>query len=153
MTTVPSTAVSVQRLAGQLHQLSELAEALTFRLLELEERFEAHEVGFRSLVDGAGRLGEGMADAVNLRMGDTEERLARIEAVLKGLERPAAARHLHTVQPPVLQQEPLAAPMARPLHPRSSIQLHEHQEEGEQEGNDNPFLEEGEQTFMDELTA
>ena len=40
-----------QRLADQLQTLSEVAETLTFRLLELEERLAAQELKVQSLLE------------------------------------------------------------------------------------------------------
>jgi hypothetical protein len=145
MAAVPSNAPGLHRLADQLQLLSEVSESLTYRLLELEERLGAHELHLGSLVGGGTGLDEGQAEDMELRMGDTEERLARIEAVLSGLERPGAARHLHSVHHPALQQEPVQKPSAR-----SGDELHQ---EPNEKIDEDLFLEEGEQPFMDELIA
>jgi hypothetical protein len=76
------------------------------------------------------------------RLGDTEDRLARIEAALRGLDRSGGSRHLQAVQPPALQQE---------LPPPPS--LHDGFDAALEEADPDPFLEEGEQPFMDELIA
>ncbi len=137
---VPLSEDASLRLADQLQVLSQVAEALTYRLLELEERLEGQEelIGER-LQQAAGReAAHGMA--MDQRLGDTEERLARIEAALRGLDRTGASRHLQAVQPPALQQE-LPGSLK------------------EEDGFDpvpedtDPFLDEGEQPFMDELIA
>jgi hypothetical protein len=78
--------------------------------------------------------------AMDQRLGETEERLARIEAALRGLDRTGGSRHLQAVQPPALQQELPGSPT---------------EEDGFDPGQEDtdPFLEEGEQPFMDELIA
>jgi uncharacterized coiled-coil protein SlyX len=122
------------RLADHLRVLSEVAETLTYRLVELEERLAAQENQLQRLLqDQDSVIGEEIDD----RLADTEERLARIEALLRGVERPSSTRHLTQVKPPALQQEAIAPNGAR-----------EAMAEAE------PFLEdEGEQPFMDELIA
>ncbi len=131
---------SCLRLADQLQALSQVAEALTYRLLELEERLGGHEdrVGVR-LEEVAG-LEAAHGAAMDERLGDTEERLARIEAALQGLDRIGTSRHLQAVHPPALQQEPQAP-----------LSLADAFDQGQEEAD--PFLEEGEQPFMDELIA
>lgn len=97
-----------QRLADQLQTLSEVAETLTFRLLELEERLAAHELKLQPLLAGAGSSAELDGDT-ELRLGDTEDRLARLEGLLSGLESPGAARHLHSVGSAAVAQAGSAA--------------------------------------------
>lgn len=128
------------RLANQLQVLSQVAEALTYRLLELEERLEGQEDRIGDQLQEAAGLEAAHGVAMDQRLGDTEERLARIEAALRGLDRTGASRHLQAVQPPALQQE----------LPGSLIE-----EEGFDLGQEDtdPFLDEGEQPFMDELIA
>ena len=128
------------RLADQLQVLSQVAEALTYRLLELEERLVGHEDRIGARLEEVADLEASHGAAMDERLGDTEERLARIEAALRGLDRAGASRHLQAVQPPALQQEPPAfLPVAE------SFDL------GQEEVD--PFLDEGEQPFMDELIA
>jgi hypothetical protein len=128
------------RLAYQLQALSQVAEALTYRLLELEERLEGQEDRIGERLQAAAGLESAHEVSMDQGLGDTEERLARIEAALRGLDRTGFSRHLQAVQPPALQQE----------LPGSQIE-----EEGfelrEEEGD--PFYDEGEQPFMDELIA
>ena len=66
------------RLADQLQVLSQVAEALTYRLLEVEERLEGQEdrIGERLLEASGLEASHGLA--MEERLGDTEERLARI---------------------------------------------------------------------------
>ena len=72
-----------QRLADQLQTLSQVAEILTFRLLELEERLAGHEVRLEQLLEGGLASGSPMAEGTELRLVETEDRLARLESLLK----------------------------------------------------------------------
>jgi TolA-binding protein len=139
MASVPLPADSSLRLADQLQVLSQVAESLTYRLLELEERLggQEHRISERLAEVTAQEVAQG--EAMELRLDDTEERLARIEAALQGLDRPGGSRHLQAVQPPALQQE---LPAHRPTP---------HALDGSPE--EDPFIDEGEQPFMDELIA
>jgi hypothetical protein len=121
-----------RRLADQLQLLSELTENLTFRLLEAEEQLAAQELQLRTLLESGAEADPALAAELDLRLGDTEARLARIEAVLNGPAEPDEARHLRAVD--VRSERFSPAPQDR-----------EEEEE--------PFLEEGEQPFMDELIA
>ncbi|MDM7953421.1 MAG: hypothetical protein QUV07_09445 [Cyanobium sp. CZS 25K] len=137
---VPLSEESSLRLADQLQVLSQVAEALTYRLLELEERLEGQEDRIGQRLEEVAGLEAAHGEAMDQRLGDTEERLARIETALRGLNRPGASRHLQAVQPPALQQElPASPPVAAgfELSPEEA----------------DPFLDEGEQPFMDELIA
>lgn len=128
------------RLADQLQVLSQVAEALTYRLLELEERLEGQEDRIGEQLQEAIGLESAHGVAMDQRLGDTEERLARIEAALRGLDRTGVSRHLQAVQPPALQQElpgSLIGEQGFDLGPEDT----------------DPFLDEGEQPFMDELIA
>jgi hypothetical protein len=118
-----------QRLADQLRTLSEVAETLTFRLLELEERLAAQELKVQPLLETQS-AGQGLiAEDTELRLGDTEDRLARLEGLLSGLESPGAARHLQPVE----------------MAPQESFL-----DDGLPEDS---FLDEEEQPFLDELSA
>lgn len=128
------------RLADQLQVLSQVAEALTYRLLELEERLGGHEDRIGARLEEVADLEATHGAAMDERLGDTEERLARIEAALRGLDRAGTSRHLQAVQPPALQQEPPA-----------SLPVAESFDLGQEEVD--PFLDEGEQPFLDELIA
>ena len=134
-----TAAECTQRLADQLRTLSEVAETLTFRLLELEERLAAHELKLQPLLESPSAAQGLMADDTELRLGDTEDRLARLEGLLSGLESPAAARHLTPVA-----VHPVAAGPGAPLDGEDGYQDSVHEE---------AFLEDGEQPFLDELTA
>jgi hypothetical protein len=120
----PSTlSPSVMRLASQIQSLSELTESLAYRLLELEERLAVQELKLQPLLQaGSGALPGESADT-ELRLEDTEERLARLEALLSGMAGSASA-------------DPGEA---------AAVQLQQHR-------SDEMFYEEGEQPFMDELS-
>lgn len=117
------------RLADQLRTLSEVAETLTFRLLELEERLAAQELKVQPLLESQTAALGLIAEDTELRLGDTEDRLARLEGLLSGLESPGAARHLQPVQ----------------MLPQDTFLDDSLPEEA--------FLEEEEQPFLDELSA
>lgn len=118
-----------QRLADQLRTLSEVAETVTIRLLELEERLATQELKVQSLLESQSADQELVAEDTELRLGDTEDRLARLEGLLNGLESPGATRHLQPVQPS--GQDPFLD---------DSLQ-------------EESFLDEEEQPFLDELSA
>jgi hypothetical protein len=128
------------RLADQLQVLSQVAEALTYRLLELEERLEGQEHRIGERLEEAAGLEAVHGVAMDQRLGDTEERLARIEAALRGLDRSGGSRHLQAVQPPALQQELAASLMEEEGFDQAPEEI-------------DPFLDEEEQPFMDELIA
>ncbi len=136
MASVTVSAESSLRLADQLQVLSQVAESLTYRLLELEERLAGQErlLGERLGSPQDPRHGE----ALDHRLDDTEERLARIETALQGLDRTGSVRHLQAVQPPAIQQDPMAVGCID-----DDVVL----------GSDDLFVDEGEQPFMDELIA
>ena len=127
MTLAQPHPISSQRLADQLQALSVLAESLTIRVLELEERLLAQERRAHPGEDAASR------QELELRLEDTDQRLLRIEALLHDLERPAPSRHLQEVPRPTAHQAPGARPSSTP---------------GEE-----IFPEDGEQLFMDEQIA
>jgi len=126
-----------QRLADQLQTLSEVAEAITFRLLELEERLAAQELRLEPLLEGQAD-GQGLlADETELRLDDTEDRLARLEGLLNGIGDKGVGRHLR----------PVVAPQQ--AYPQESLQdsfLDDSLAE-------QPFFDEEEQPFLDELSA
>ncbi|MEB3305989.1 MAG: hypothetical protein VKL58_07225 [Cyanobacteriota bacterium] len=72
------------RLSVQLQTLSELAENLTFRVLELEERLSAQDHQLLSLQMASDELTDGITSAMEERMVETEDRLVRIEGLLQG---------------------------------------------------------------------
>jgi hypothetical protein len=88
------------RLADQLQVLSQVAETLTFRLLDLEERLAGQELQLKGGSAGSDLI----ADGTELRLAETEERLTRLESLLEsglGVEVDLAepVRHLRSVEP------------------------------------------------------
>jgi chromosome segregation ATPase len=72
------------RLSGQLETLSELAESLTYRVLELEDRVARQDGQLSSLQEASDALSQGIGEGIEARMRDTDDRLARIEQLLQG---------------------------------------------------------------------
>ena len=138
----PLSAGTAARLAAQLQTLAQLGETLTYRLLELEERLAEQQERFAPLLfDGESPEGQdpaGAAAGLALRMGDTEERLGRIEALLDGLQTRAHSPRFQAL--PGLQARQGLQPASR--------RLADDEELGE-----DPFYEEEEQPFMDERSA
>ena len=88
------------RLADQLQVLSQVAETLTFRLLDLEERLAGQELQLQGGSAGSDLI----AGGTELRLAETEERLTRLESLLEsGLAGEAdlaePVRHLRSVEP------------------------------------------------------
>lgn len=180
------------RLADQLQVLSQVAETLTFRLLDLEERLAGQELQLQGGAAGADLIAEG----TELRLAETEERLTRLEALLEsGLaaetdgavaERAPAewvepVRHLRSVEPDLevtasvvgdlgageseagesegLDSMELDSMDSDPIEPDLIHPLPIHAEQAQEVATDDfsfrdePFLEEHEQPFMDELSA
>ena len=121
------------RLADQLQLLSEVAESLTYRMLELEERLAAQEPRLLEPADG---VDPQLAEEMELRLLETEERLARIEGLLGAEEVADAGRHLQPVRPAGRTGQASGAEPVEAEIPQ-----------------EDPFLDEGEQPFMDELIA
>lgn len=71
-----------QRLVEQLQLLSEVSETLTYRLLELEERLAAGERELARLRDQV-RAAPELPEAVETWLEETDERLARVEELLR----------------------------------------------------------------------
>lgn len=121
-----------ERLVEQLHTLTQVVETMTYRLLELEERLVDQESKLQDLQQLA-RGSRQLSDGAELRFDDTEERLVRLESLLKGADSSSSAgpsRHLQPVRG--RQQSQLEAADQSPTI-------------------DGPFLEEPEQPFMDDL--
>ncbi len=147
-----------QRLADQLQTLSELAEILTFRLLELEERLTVHEGRLEQLLDGGLASGGPMAEGTELRLVETEDRLARIESLLKGV----AAQVPHQDEP-VAEEETIADEETIPEEETIAEEepfLDDHEFERPQFGHQRferhqaeRHLDEHEQALMEELSA
>jgi hypothetical protein len=83
-----SATMGLMRLADQVQALSELTEALTYRLLELEEKVAALDLALQPLTEqslGHGDAASRLAADTELRLDETEERLARLEVLLSGI--------------------------------------------------------------------
>lgn len=110
MASAREAADSALRLAEQLQALSQVAETLTYRLLDLEERLAAHERRSGDQFEQARSAAGLAAEATELRLLETEDRLARLEAVLSGTTSPVAlaagARAADREDPPHLQVVP-----------------------------------------------
>ncbi|QVL52453.1 MAG: hypothetical protein KFB97_13735 [Cyanobium sp. M30B3] len=119
-----------ERLAEQLHTLTQVVETITYRLLELEERLSEQETRLQELHQPASEAVQ-LSEGVEQRFDDTEVRLLHLESLLNGMAptaSPGAARHLQPVQGNVGMQ-------SEPDQPATI---------------DGPFLEEPEQPFMDD---
>jgi len=82
-----SATMGLMRLADQVQALSELTEALTYRLLELEEKVAALDLKLQPLISQSSEhsgAAARLASDTGLRLDETEERLARLEALLSG---------------------------------------------------------------------
>ena len=112
-----------QRLSTQLQMLSQVGEALTLRLLELEERLGGLESQLQALQLGAQEEADDDGSTQSL-LAATEQRLAHLEGLLS---EPGRLRVLPLQQKGSPAEEPEA-------------ELH-------------PFPDEEEQPFMDELIA
>jgi hypothetical protein len=128
---VASSASLQQRISEQLQSLSLLGETLTLRLLELEERLAALEAQWGELDAGEGD-GPEQREASRL-LAATEDRLARLEELL-------AEQQLGGSAPARGSVHSLAGGRSPGLNATSSAEP-------------DPFPEEEEQPFMDELSA
>lgn len=138
---LPANAWS-QRLVGQLQLLSEVTEQLTYRLLELEERVGEGERSLTQLHQEH-RDGDEVPPAMEGWLEETEERLGRVESLLRGAESRgfAGPRMLQAVTRPSLHgPEGFEEGEAR----------QERDPETEVESQDHPYLEDEEQLFLDE---
>jgi hypothetical protein len=140
MTFSPSNLPWLQRLSEQLQSLSQLSEALTLRLLELEERLTGCEQQVTEL-DGSSTTAVDGSDAVLDLLEQTEQRIGRLESLLT--KEPAPFQVGLSAQPrlQVLHAQPVPTPRA-PLDGAA-----------QQPFGLDPFPEEAEQPFMDELSA
>jgi TolA-binding protein len=134
-----------QRLADQLQTLSQVAEALTYRLVDMEERLEEQQRLLQPLLEIQDPAQDQEMDE---RLEETEERLGRIERLLRGLDSGLGS------QRPLASQSGAAAPV-RPFAARGLPLIHHDPSldgSGLMDGAD-LFIEEGEQPFMDDLVA
>jgi hypothetical protein len=124
-----------QRLSEQLQALSLVGETLTLRLLELEERLASLEDQLLDLQVN-GREPTQANPATEALLAATDERITRLEELLTD-EVPVRSRHLQPVS------------LGRSDAGGSTIGA----AEDELELDPDPFPEEEEQPFMDELSA
>jgi len=129
--TAPAAALQL-RLSEQLQAMSLVSETLTLRLLELEERLAGLETQLQGLTHSQS---DSNSSESNEMLAATEERIARLEDLLNEQSPMAQSAKVHPLRPPVAEAGVDA----------------EHFNEPELELN--PFPEDEEQPFMDELSA
>lgn len=131
-----------QRLVGQLQLLSEVTEQLTYRLIELEERVGEGERSLTQLHQEH-QGPEEVPAAMETWLEETEQRLGRVESLLRGAESRgvSGSRVLQAVAAPVasLQQDLIDEESLEGDDPVPGI-----------ESQDHPFVEDEEQLFLDE---
>ena len=128
------------RIGEQLQALSQVSEALMFRLLDLEERLGAAEQQLGSLHAREDQVVAGIGvDTVEI-LALTEERLARLEDLLSSSRQPLAGLGNSTYALDGGSHGAKAAikAVASPVEREEAF---------------DPFPEEEEQAFMDELIA
>ena len=141
-----------QRLSEQLQALSQVGETLTLRLLELEERLGSLEEQLLELDIRSEGQGELSADTGEL-LAATEERIARLEDLLAS-QGGGGNSGRGSVQPlPLRRPERNAAADATPGSRLTEATYNEGSPDGEPELELDPFPQEEEQPFMDELSA
>jgi hypothetical protein len=133
-----------QRLGEQLHALSRVAETLTYRLLDLEEKLAAQEERLGSLIGSANSSDPSQVEQMDQRLAETEARLSHMEELLAGPEPLSSSRHLQAL--------PSAAPSPSAVRRSAGADASDHQLP-EEAFHADPFPEEGEQPFMDERIA
>ncbi len=124
-----------QRLTLQLRALSELSETLTVRLLDMEERVVRCEDQLRSVEGRSRDAADGSAAVVDL-LEQTEARIAHLEGLLEP-------------GPRMVPEDRGRAPFHGAEPSESGFWVAGSGEPMSQE----PFPDEGEQPFMDELIA
>jgi hypothetical protein len=124
-----------QRLVEQLQQISEVSETLTYRLLELEERLAEGERELAQLREQAHGAAE-LPEAVDRWLGETEERLARVEELLRRGEARGGGTGMAVARPLKAVSPALSRPAGSSPHGRQA--------------DPDPFPEEGEQAFLDD---
>jgi uncharacterized coiled-coil protein SlyX len=145
MTLPPTNSPWPQRLSEQLQSLSQLSETLTLRLLELEERLAGCEALVHRLDGVSASAVDGSAVAMDL-LEQTDVRIGRLESLLA--KDSALFQSSGAAQPrlQVLHAQPVPSGTSasvdgsHPAHPLVAF-------------GDDPFPEEAEQAFMDELSA
>ncbi|MEY4840054.1 MAG: hypothetical protein RLZZ374_962 [Cyanobacteriota bacterium] len=140
-TALPSPAQLQHRIGEQLQALSQVSEALMFRLLDLEERLGAVEQQLGSLSARDDQAASGLGVDTGEILALTEERLARLEDLLSGGRQPLGGGG----SSPYGQDAGLAGAQGaiKAMASRSAVR----------DAAFDPFPEEEEQAFMDELIA
>lgn len=138
---LPSPAQLQHRIGEQLQALSQVSEALMFRLLDLEERLGAVEQQLASLSARDDQAASGLGVDTGEILALTEERLARLEDLLSGGRQPLGGGG----SSPYGQDAGLAGAQGaiKAMASRSAVR----------DAAFDPFPEEEEQAFMDELIA
>jgi hypothetical protein len=108
------------RLGGQLKTLSELTESLTYRMLQLEERVAGQQRELTARQQSAEDRHISLSEAMEERLRETENRLVRLEGLLRNVERRAPST------PPLRAvPQPSAVPSQRSLRePRGFASAH-----------------------------
>ena len=135
----PATSLQ-QRLSEQLQALSQVGERLTLRLLELEERLE----GLEQQLNGLQPSGASAGSLTGALLEATAERISRLEELLNGSGEPGAGAS----SPSNESVEADTAPRLQAVRTAGN-----HDAYHEQELELNPFPDDEEQPFMDELSA
>jgi len=140
-TALPSPAQLQHRIGEQLQALSQVSEALMFRLLDLEERLGAVEQQLGSLSARDDQAASGLGVDTGEILALTEERLARLVDLLSGGRQPLGGGG----SSPYGQDAGLAGAQGaiKAMASRSAVR----------DAAFDPFPEEEEQAFMDELIA
>lgn len=99
------------RLSEQLETLSEVAEHLTYRVLELEERLTGQDRQLSALRSASEAFASEIGEAMEDRLQETEDRLVGIERLLHGARQPTThPRPLRSLPKPLVQsQQPYGA--------------------------------------------
>lgn len=138
--TLPSPAQLQHRIGEQLQALSQVSEALMFRLLDLEERLGVVEQQLGSLSARDDQAASGLGVDTGEILALTEERLARLEDLLSGRRQPLGGlgNSAFGLEGGSVAAKATIKAVASPA---------------EREDSFDPFPEEEEQAFMDELIA
>ena len=138
--TLPSPAQLQHRIGEQLQALSQVSEALMFRLLDLEERLGDVEQQLGSLSARDDQAASGLGVDTGEILALTEERLARLEDLLSGRRQPLGGlgNSAFGLEGGSVAAKATIKAVASPA---------------EREDSFDPFPEEEEQAFMDELIA
>ncbi len=139
MTTAHDSEAWPLRFSVQLNALGKLTETLTLRLLEMEHRLLLLEDQQFRLLDRSGRDGVDSAAVLDL-LEQTDDRLTRLETLL---DQPGHRQASEGMAP--------AGGLVRPLRVLGVADPAPEHEYGD--GSETVFPDEGEQPFMDELSA